>query len=173
MFTRYKDFSVPQNYSGVRFKAPPETETKLHKPTQLYTGTKTSVSPIFNEILEQKTKESYQSGEGTMVDDTTYNDEYVESYDNEEYVESYDNEIKADEENAPLSEEKTVSKENEEAKSSSLGKLGEISSSIGKLLGGLSSENILILGVILLLLDNQSEENLNLILPLVCLLLYN
>ncbi len=57
MFTRYKGISIPENYSGNRFKTPPETSTKTHKPTASYTGTKTSISPAFNQAIIEKQRQ--------------------------------------------------------------------------------------------------------------------
>ena len=56
MFTKYNGLEIPKNYSGNRFKALSETEMKTHKVTHseiLQGATKSSVSPKFQEVIDQ------------------------------------------------------------------------------------------------------------------------
>lgn len=65
MFTRYGNINIPKNYSGNRFRREEvyETETKAHRPSQsTYStgGTKTTISPAFQEEIAKK-REQYST----------------------------------------------------------------------------------------------------------------
>ena len=172
MFTRYKGISIPENYSGSRFKAAPETETKLHKPsTPIYSGTKTSISPTFEEAIRQSSAVQYEPEvEELDSENDTSNDTnlFIES---SEIEEASLKALEADEA-SKLTDTYKESTTNQESTSGD-GVLGEFSKLFGKLSSGLKSENLLILAVILLIFSENNFDDNALILPLLALLLYN
>lgn len=168
MFTRYKGISIPENYSGSRFKAAPETETKLHKPsTPIYSGTKTSISPTFEEAIRQQYEPEIEEldSESDTSNDTNL---FTES---SEIEEASLKALEADEA-SKLTDTYKESTTNQESTSGD-GVLGEFSKLFGKLSSGLKSENLLILAVILLIFSENNSDDNALILPLLALLLYN
>ena len=164
MFTRYKGINIPENYSGNRFKAPIETETKTHKPTQnsVYGGTKTSISPIFENAIKERSYVNDMSETIQVPDDNYQNEEatYTQStcepqsidFD-EEFVENQD----------------TKEPENEKSPKNSV--LGDFASVFSQITSKIKQDDFIIIGVILLLLSEKGEDK-DVILPLLLLLLY-
>ena len=165
MFTRYKGISIPENYSGNRFKAPPQTETKMHRPSPSYTGTKTSLSPMFEEAMRQKSV--------AIPNQSQFNDEEGNDFD---IGIDLPNEENSEESKVPLDNKEASDTyyENTTSKKSASGNsvLGELSTLIGNLTKGLKSEDLLILAIIVLLLSENNDDGM-IILPLLFLLLYN
>ena len=163
MFTRYKGISIPENYSGNRFKAPIETETKTHKPTQggVYGGTKTSISPIFESAIKERT---YNND----INETLY--EPTDSYQSEEeaYATSI-NESQGLDFNEEFIENQDSSSESEDPKKNSI--LGDFASIFSQITSKIKQDDFIIIGVILLLLSEKGEDK-DVILPLLLLLLY-
>ena len=161
MFTKYKGVQIPQNYSGSRFKVDElETEMKTHKPTPSYSSTKTSVSPTFHNAINNKYDEENQKTH-----------EYV--YENEDSEEYFDDENEAM--YAPQKEEKTNNEdcENEKENKKGIGAfIDELKPFFNKLTSSISNEDLLLLGLILLLASEDSDEARGAILPLVLLFLY-
>ena len=172
MFTRYKGISIPENYSGSRFKAAPETETKLHKPsTPIYSGTKTSISPTFEEAIRQSKAVQYETVVENLENDNIISDSEEHFIENSETKE-VNLESSNDDEASELTDTYKESTTNQESTSGD-GVLGEFSKLFGKLSSGLKSENLLILAVILLIFSENTSDDNALILPLLALLLYN
>ncbi|MBO5338871.1 MAG: hypothetical protein J6A96_04140 [Clostridia bacterium] len=172
MFTRYKGINIPENYSGNRFKAPLETETKLHKPTPTYTGTKTSLSPTFEEVIRQKNNElSMPFVDEDEQDLDVTEDSITDIEDNEAESDEYNN-VKED---FSINKPDNTYNENTTSRKATSGNglLCELGSLIGKLTGSLKGEDLLILAIIVLLLSENNNDDNTIILPLLCLLLYS
>ena len=161
MFTKYKGINIPENYSGSRFKAPPETETKTHTPSSLgvYSGTKTSISPAFEDALREKSspkkEETFELFQEPMLEESTGDAPYFE----EETTE------KENERKAPL-----LSRESTGNGSSRL--FSEFGNLFSQISSKIKQDDLIIIAVILLLLSEENEDNY-VILPLLLLLLYS
>lgn len=171
MFTRYKGLTIPENYSGSRFKAPLVTETKTHKPSGTYGGIKTSISPAFESALKERIEPVFEpsKGESEAFENTGIQD----SIDNEQNdiakVEYENTESEPDNiGNEKASPDKEPASKNNERGN---GLLGEFSSLFSQISSKIKSDDLIIIGVILLLLSENSEDNY-IILPLLLLLLY-
>ena len=154
MFTRYNGITLPQNYSGNRFKAyPNDTETKTHKPQEmlpLAQNVRTSVSPSFRDVTRE----------------TPVQDDFPE--------EIYEEPLFDDEENTPLREENeeiihTPPRENQcEASNEAPHPVGKIG--LEHLFGNLQSDDILLLTLIFILAKDSSAQSPDAILILALLL---
>ena len=162
MFTRYKGINIPENYSGNRFKAPIETETKTHKPTQsgVYGGTKTSISPIFESAIKERT---YSND----INEALY--EPTDSYQSEEAYATSINESQGLDFNEEFIENQDSSSKNEDPKKNSI--LGDFASIFSQITSKIKQDDFIIIGVILLLLSEKGEDK-DVIIPLLLLLLY-
>lgn len=182
MFTKYKGINIPENYSGNRFKTPLETETKMHKPVSTYTGTRTSISPTFEEAMRQSRTPRL------VIDDEADNEPNMSSEELE--YESLQDEQESNSDLEGDTEEERIVYPEEELKeplcdntynenttsekiaSGNGGVLGELGSLIGKITNGLKNEDLLILAIIVLLISENNDDNM-IILPLLGLLLYS
>ncbi|MBQ8546512.1 MAG: hypothetical protein IJ437_06200 [Clostridia bacterium] len=167
MFTRYKGIDIPQNYSGSRFKSePPKTEMKTHKPTSVYTPTKTSISPTFERAVSQGYQEAFESITDEEISDNVsdFNDISEENYCLEnEYIE-----------NKPESQENAEEFTEECAPpQKKCGIFDELSPFIDSFFKNISSEDLLLLSLVILLFSEGNEESNDLIIPLLCLFLYH
>lgn len=136
MYSRYSNIKLPQNYSGSRFSV--ETETKLHKPPEL-TGIKNAHSPSFVTSIK---KESINERDDDFIDED--NDEI--SYEEDYFENTYDESSSS---NEPQEIEASVP-----AQKSVRG--GFDLSLIKGIFDKISSEDLLILGVILLIATDSS-----------------
>ena len=163
MFTRYKGISIPENYSGNRFKAPIETETKTHKPSPnaVYGGTKTSISPAFEDALRERNMNIDNSIPSEPYTDEEYQEDTILPENNNQDI-LFDN-LDSGSEAEPNDEPR------KEKQSSSL--LNEFSSLFSQITSKIKQDDLIIIGVILLLLSEKSED-MDVILPLLLLLLY-
>lgn len=161
MFTKYKGVQIPQNYSGSRFKvAELETEMKTHKPIPAYSSTRTSVSPTFQGAIGNKLNE-----ESPKTGAYVYENEDEEQYFNEE-----------NEANNMAEEYEETNETNSEGKTENKKGIGafidELKPFLNKLTKTINNEDLLLLGLILLLASENSDEARGAILPLVLLFLY-
>ena len=161
MFTKYKGVQIPQNYSGSRFKADGlETEMKTHKPTPSYSSTRTSVSPTFQSAIDNR-----YDRENQKIGGYVYENEGKEDYYNEE------NEVEGlAEENENTGDEACQNKT--ENKKGAGAFIDEIKPFFNKLITAISNEDLLLLGLILLLASEDSDEARGAILALFLLFLY-
>ena len=154
MFTKYNGITLPQNYSGNRFKAyPNDTETKTHKPQEaqpLTTSIRTSVSPTFRDVTREVPVQE-------DVPDEIYEEPPFESRGND-----------------PLREENeeiihTPPRENQcEASNEAPQPVGKIG--LEHLFGNLQSDDILLLTLIFILAKDSSAQSPDAILILALLL---
>lgn len=170
MFTRYKGIDVPQNYSGSRFKSePPNTEMKTHKPTPIYSPTKTSISPSF----ERARNHGYQNVvEGQIANESIDNVSDFNDFQEENY--SLENEY-FEPESKPLGNGDSNQEDEDkcEQKQQKEGVFDELKPLINKFLKNINSEDLLLLSLIILLFGEGNEESSDLIIPLLCLFLYH
>ena len=159
MFTRYKGIDIPENYSGSRFKAPIITETKTHKPTppMTYSGTKTSISPAFEDALREQSVRPIEKLPQEF--DQIFTEENIDE------VTLYENE------NSNNEEEK-ISEKSEASNKGDTSLLGEFGNLFSQIFSKIKQDDLVIIGVILLLLSEKNEDNYA-ILPLLILLLYS
>ena len=166
MFTKYKGINIPENYSGSRFKAPPETETKTHTPSSLgvYGGTKTSISPAFEDALREKSspkkEETFELFQEPLLEESTGDAPYFEDEESVEEVKERENE-----QEAPHASRKSTGNGSSRLFSEFGNLFSQISSKI-------KQDDLIIIAVILLLLSEENEDNY-VILPLLLLLLYS
>ena len=149
MFTRYKGIEIPQNYSGNRFRnEAPITETKTHKPS-VSSSAKTSISPSFESVLKHGT---FQPIEEQIVEDVS---------------DFYENEV-ISEENPPIMIEESPS----EGKDKERTLFDDFKPLVSSVLKNVSSEDLLLLSLIILLMSEGNEDSNDVILPLLLLFLY-
>ena len=161
MFTKYRGIEIPQNYSGSRFSVPPpETEMKTHRPSSVYAPSKTSISPIFQASLDAKSKPEIDN-----FADNVYKIE-ENSYDNQ--YQPY-NEFDTESQDIRQFNEPSKSDENVNKKASVFEEFKPLVSSFLK---NISSEDLLLLSLVILLLGDGGDGASELILPLLCLFLY-
>ncbi len=142
MFSRYSNISIPKNYGGSRFADLSETETKTHRALTPLAPIKSSHSPSFVPIREPKEEE--------IADEVSdfENFEDIEApivEQDEELQEAVGDEDKEDEKN-------------------------EHSSILKSILSNLERDELIILGLILLLISDSSQENTDVIMMLALLL---
>ncbi len=176
MFTRYKGIEIPQNYSGNRFKSevpPPITETKTHKPTS-YSPTKTSISPLFENALKTADavsdfkKESYETDEEFNIISNDDLNAYAEN--NEENLDAIEEIEKV---NSIDCANESFDKEKRAITHQKGNLLDEFKPLIGKIIGNVNSEDLLLLSLVVLLMGESNASSNELILPLLFLLLYH
>lgn len=149
MFTRYSDIEIPQNYSGSRFSKQfaEDTTTKIHTST-IQGASKSSVSPSFE---MSRLGEAYQAPEA---------DDNVEYFNDEAIFDDI-----SDEDN----NEFTASSVNKDENHS------EISESLSQITGylkRLKNDDLLLIGLIAFLANENSVSNNDIIIILVLLLMY-
>ena len=170
MFTRYKGIDVPQNYSGSRFKSEPQnTEMKTHKPSPVYSPTKTSISPSFERVVSQGYQNTFESSpfKENIDNVSDFNDFQEENNVLEnEYFEP---------ENEPLETYNESQREEPDCapKTKKAGIFKELSPFINKFFKNINSEDLLLLSLIILLFGEGNDESSDLIIPLLCLFLYH
>ena len=178
----YSKYIVPENYSGVRFKAPIiETETKLHKPTPSYTSTRTSVSPTFQNAINARIAKEKEDKISEDVADFDKNNLSLprgeEDYsDNDELSSSFsfeaDNTV-ADNEEEIIDVTSKEEYKNDEKKAG-IGLFGkEFLPILSKITSKISTEDLLLLSLILVFASEENGEAKDLLLPLLLLFLYN
>ncbi len=161
MFTKYRGIEIPQNYSGSRFSVPPpETEMKTHRPSTIYSPSKTSISPTFQAGLDalQELQTEEIADNVYEIEDTSYNNAYDQDdsfSDVAEELTSYD---------IPNEASK------EPSKKTSI--FEEFKPFVSKFLKNISSDDLLLISLVILLLGDGGDESSELILPLLCLFLY-
>lgn len=181
MFTKYKGIAVPQNYSGSRFKSePPKTEMKTHRPAAVYTPTKTSISPTFERVVSQGYQGSLDNTtEEKIVDNVSDFNNFVEQdtplendylYNDTSQDNAQEREQQSVQEDSLKNEQESV-QECEPLKKGS-GLFDELSPLINSFFKNISSEDLLLLSLIVLLFSEGNEESNDLIIPLLCLFLY-
>ena len=164
MFTKY-NMNIPQNYSGNRFKQPiTETEMKTHRATDPY-GVKTSVSPLFKDTIDTSGGESQAKAQAKHSFE-----EEIRSLPNEDYEDALE---EADD--SPAFCEGCESKQNEKESAPHKGELFGFlkSSGILELISKASNEDLLIMGLIVLLATDSSQQSLDTIIILALLLMYH
>ena len=167
----YSRYNIPKNYSGNRFKEPLiETETKFHKPSPSYTSTRTSVSPTFqNALNEQSIK---KTGDG--VYDFAENDSPSPIFEAEEFdppIADFQHEQKNSFLGDTEQERNGDFSSNEKEKGQSpLGK--EILPLVSKVLSNINHEDLILISLILLFVSEENSEAKSLILPLMILYFY-
>ena len=176
----YSKYTVPENYSGVRFKAPIiETETKLHKPTPSYTSTRTSVSPTFqNAINARISKEIYEKTSEDVAnfnENAPFSPSVEEDYlENKELSTESSFESKVDENIDEFPNERSEIDTNENEKRTGIGLFGkEFLPILSKITSKISTEDLLLLSLILVFASEENSEAKDLLLPLLLLFLYN
>lgn len=162
MFTKYRGIEIPQNYSGSRFSVPPpETGMKTHRPSTVYTPSKTSISPTFQASLDALSAPSQIE----EIPDNVYEIE------DESYESTYNQSDDYSDSSEELSEYDIQSKKDQESsKSNSV--FEEFKPFVNKFLKNITSDDLLLLSLVLLLFGDGGEESSELILPLLCLFLY-
>ncbi len=171
MFTKYQGISLPQNYSGNRFRSyPKDTEMKTHKaqePSRNSSGVKTSVSPIFQEASKRTSnasdnaKSTFDYQQRNEEDDKEFYEDKSEIIDTspEKSYENDDSDNQAEEKNDNVAYEETLS--------DFFSKSG-----LSKMLNGLHSDDILLLALILILAGEGEAQNPDAIVILSLLLLF-
>lgn len=161
MFTKYRGIEIPQNYSGSRFSAPPpDIEMKTHRPSTVYTPSKTSISPTFQASLESSEPSSVEE-----IPDNVYEIEEA----------SYDNSSVASENSSAKAQElvsSDIPKQESNGTNNKSGVFEEFRPFVSKFLKNISSDDLLLLSLVILLFGDGGEESSELILPLLCLFLY-
>ena len=148
MYSRYSDFSIPKNYSGSRFSSIDDTSTKLHR-GEIGGASKSSHSPTF--IAPRKDDEIQSE-----------NDELSESFD-----ENYTVDI-----NESVNDSTEVACEVSKPKDDKQDLKSAFDfSSIKSLFSSVDKDELIILGLILLLISDAEQENEDVIALLVMLLL--
>lgn len=167
----YSRYNIPKNYSGNRFKEPLiETETKFHKPSPSYTSTRTSVSPTFqNALNEQSIK---KTGDG--VYDFAESDSIAPNFDGEEFTPPIAD-FQDEQKNPFLGDTEQdgngdFSSNEKEKGQSPLGK--EILPLVSKVLSNINHEDLILISLILLFVSEENSEAKSLILPLMILYFY-
>lgn len=182
----YSRYSVPQNYSGNRFKkAPLETEMKTHKPTPSYSSTRTSLSPTFQDAINRQ----LSSNDNPKTDEDVY--EFAENDEQIDYLQNVENKVPLTDEiiednegdnieNDTLENENYLGNETEKSENSHEDRkkgigtfLDEALPFLGKITSKINGEDLLLLSLILLLGSEESKESNSLVLPLLLLFLYN
>ena len=158
----YSRYNIPKNYSGNRFKEQfIETETKMHKPSPSYMSTRTSVSPTFqnalNEQYDNKTSQSVYDFEENATDSSEVESE-ISSL-------NFQDEIKA----TLGTSEKNAEPEKKKGPSATFSELVPF---ISKLTANISYEDLILISLILLFISEENSESKNLLLPLLLLFLY-
>ncbi len=142
MFSRYSSISIPKNYGGSRFADLSETETKTHRALTPLAPIKSSHSPSFVPIIEQKEEKTAEE----VSDFEDFEDiDVLEGEQDEELQEAGGDEDKGDAKN-------------------------EHSSILKSILSNLERDELIILGLILLLISDSSQENTDVIMMLALLL---
>ena len=170
MFTRYKGVQVPQNYSGSRFAQDMEyqTEMKTHKPSPSYSSTRTSVSPTFQSALNSRYEEEKNRKTSNYVYETEEN-----SYDNKETNIQDDKSQVLPYSSEDENENFKHQGKDEESKKGVTSLIEDFKAFFNSLTSTINSEDLLLLGLIILLAGEGTEETRGAILPLALLFLYN
>ncbi|MBQ4584636.1 MAG: hypothetical protein IJA82_00330 [Clostridia bacterium] len=147
MFTRYNGIRVPSNYGGTRFiDNDIDSNVKIHKGKQ--GPEKISVS------------QSFQQSQNVI--------------ENEEIIDTPPNISVQDEEISPVSEENYIDEKaplQDKEADKNISAFKEIKSSFDRLFNNLAKDDLLLIGLILLLSDNGGKDNFSVILMLSLLLL--
>ncbi len=149
MFTKYNSISIPENYSGNRFKkAIEETEMKTHKgkePVSSVSSVKTSVSPFFHAVIEEPIKEVFSEPQDVYEED--FSEESNENTDTPtEKTENFD---KTTEENiSPIKRP-------------------------FELLENIKNDDLLLLALLLLIAKDSAENSMDTLVILALLLMYH
>ncbi|MBQ8163224.1 MAG: hypothetical protein IJZ93_02515 [Clostridia bacterium] len=146
MFSRYSKIKVPQNYSGNRFNID-EPEMKIHTPATQF-SVKNAHSPTFS---------------ASMEDTSIKEDEYLSEVEND-YEDFEEEQIDTYEDQEVIDTPTDVSPKSEE-------KRGFDISYLKNLISNINSEELLILGIILLIASDKDSSNDSLIWMLALLLL--
>ena len=149
MFSRYNNIVIPKNYNGNRFREIEDTEMKTHKAYESsikQVTTKTSSSPSFQSLIDQKANEN--------EDFTKEEDE--EKYQNIDTV-STENELSPND-TRPNNQSKYTTTPYQE-------------SGLSKLISDIKGDDLLLIALILLLAEGEREGNQELIVLLALLLL--
>ncbi len=202
MFTRYKGFEIPKDYSGSRFKGEGlKTEMKTHKASPSYTSTRTSVSPTFKNAINLYDNQSNQKTSDYVYEIEPKDDFFASQdpdylQDRSRRLHGQENNQSQDEENdnslggiegegedkerdyyeenkSEYYEENKGTAENEGAKKGIGAILDEIKPIASKLFSSISSEDLLLISLALLFASEDSEEARGAILPLLLLFLYH
>lgn len=155
MFTRYSGFSVPQNYSGNRFKrgATEEMNMKTHRPEDVGGAVKSSVSPIYSERAS--------------ADEGAYN------YDDIEFDES-SNQKDIDSSELSQNSESLVSVSDFEERKDNEKCLNNAKNlTLGDVFSHIKSDDLLLISLIIFLSSDKKVNNSDIILILALLLLYH
>lgn len=147
MFTRYNGIRVPSNYGGTRFiDNDIDSNVKIHKGKQ--GSEKISVS------------QSFQQSQNLI--------------ENEEIIDTPPSISVQDEEISPVSEENYIDEKaplQDKEADKNISAFKEIKSSFDRLFNNLAKDDLLLIGLILLLSDNGGKDNFSVILMLSLLLL--
>ncbi len=147
MFTRYNGIRVPSNYGGTRFiENDIDSNVKIHKGKQ--EPEKISIS------------QSFQNSQGIV--------DYEENIDTPPDILPSEEEIATDLDEEYIDEKASLP--SKEAHSSG-NIITELKSSLGGLFNHLAKDDLLLIGLILLLSDNSGEDSFSVILMLSLLLL--
>ena len=167
MFSKYSGISIPKNYSGSRFSNPSETSMKTHSP-KVNGAVKSGHSPTFATPKPEETN-GIAMGEQTFE---VFSDDTAE----EDIFDNQPNEVD-DEEFSPLSEKlddvsikEQGHDEHSEKKDSSFLNSFDFSS-IKSFFSHFDKDGLIILGIILLLISDESQKNEDMIAILTLLLL--
>ncbi len=148
MFSKYSNVEVPRNYSGNRFRQGQElkTETKTHPATN-YSATKSSVSPAYHEqvaSIEENEENECESSNAICEECELKNEENVDHV-----------------------------CENEENPAQSCEECQRSSFSLGDILKGINSEDLLLICLIIFLSADGGINNNDIVILLALLLAFH
>ena len=154
MYTRHTSINIPKNYSGNRFKtAPDNIPVKEHRPVY-NEGIKTAHSPAYNE---------------EMMKVPDISSEYIPPYfDNADLNEELDSQDESIENTGKNEDEKTC----EDTSYNATCALSSFSLPFRDILSHIDKEELLLIGIILLLASEKENDNSLMITLLSLLLLY-
>ena len=175
MYSRYSGISIPKNYGGSRFSELKETNTKTHRAESMG-ATKSAHSPSF--VTSSRKNESKIISEEESSN-STITEEYTDTFSSiEEITDTYP--VKEDEavdyfsldEYSDVSE-KSEKEEPELAKTNNLSTRQSVFNfeALKSLFTDKSSEELLILGIILLLVGDGIKKNEDIVTALILLFL--
>ena len=153
MYSKYSNFSIPQNYSGSRFSTTGEPQTKTHR-GEIGGATRRAHSPSFAPVVAQDTVDEPIAEDASIA----VQEDYIEPFEEPE-IEEY---RECDE-----YEECTEREESKECFVKSAFDL----SSLKRIFEGLEKDQLLILGLIILLITDSDKKNDDVVLLLALLLL--